>query len=127
MVIPTPRMNHNSGRFIQDHQVIILVPNVQRHFFGLHVGLFRIEVGVDKNLIGWFDLVIGFIGISVDHDHVEVHGLLEFVPGSPFDAVAEKFIDAYGFLSAIDGQLKSFVQGFIPIRTVLGFDLFWVG
>ena len=76
MIIAAARVYDHAGRFVDHHQMGILKYNVQLHFFGNNIGLFRADVGVDTDLIEGLNLIVGFNGHAIDRYHTQRHGLL---------------------------------------------------
>ncbi len=95
-------MHHHIGRFIHQHQHIILIGNIQRYIFGNHFLAFRAAcLEYDDGVIRSYPVICFYD--SVVYQYISVfYCFLHFIPGEPaaFYAVHQEFIQAQRFLVA---------------------------
>ena len=109
-VIAAGRMNDQPRAFVDDHHLIVLIIDVEGHFFRNDLFSGGFLIGVHDDLIQGSDLVIWRNLFVVDQHHAGFEGFLDLIPGGVLYPLDEEFIDAQGFLTFIDLQVHSFVQ-----------------
>jgi hypothetical protein len=114
-------MYHHAGFFVDHHDLIILVHDVQVHGFGPDVEHFGCIVRIEHDLVAGPYLVVRLHALAVDEDHVRVDGLLEFVACDILHAGRQELVDTYRFLSLVDRErepLEQFLGAFTVIDQV---------
>ena len=91
------RMDDHSRRFIDYHEVIVLIHDIKRNIFRSQFRRGRPEKG-DLYGVEGFYFVIGFDGFSVHQDPVFRNGFLNLVPGGVFNLLCEIHINTHRFL-----------------------------
>ena len=66
--ISTARMYNQACRLVHDHEVIILIDNIERDILGDNGIVVGRGVECDHNLVAWLYLVVALYNLSVDGD-----------------------------------------------------------
>ena len=109
MIISAPRMYYQSCGLVDDHQIIILVNNVQRNIFGNNIVVVAWTVHHDGQHVERLYLVAAFYRLAVCHDKPCVGRRLNTVARSVDDAFEQILVDAHRCLSFIYYYTEMFV------------------
>ena len=109
VIVSTPRMNNQTGRFIDNHQVIVFVYNVQRDIFRDNVVLVARTIHHDSQHIKRFYLIAAFYRFPVCHHKACICSCLNAVAGCIDNAFEQIFVDTYRCLSFIYYNSEMFV------------------
>lgn len=99
-----------AGWFVDDHNFIILVADVQGELFGDDLFPMGFFVGVDDDLVERPDLIVGLHLFVVDKYHTGFQRFLDLVAGGVLDPLDQKFVDSQRFLALVHLHVEPFVQ-----------------
>ena len=109
-------MHHQSGGFVDDHQVLILIDDIKGDILGDDVVVVSRTIHHHGNHFARLHLVAALHRLSVGHHIAHVGCPLDAVARRVHDALAKKLIDSHRCLSLIDHHAEVFVQltGLLP-------------
>ena len=100
-VVAAAGVDDHAEGLIDDHEVIVLIDDVEGHLLGDDLLAFGAAGLVYDNGIIGADLVVGSDYLAVDGDVAAFEVVLDLVAGGAFEAVHEELIDAEGLLALI--------------------------
>jgi len=112
------RMHHHTGRFVDHHQIIVLVDNVQRDVLRDDAGVVLGMVEHECDDIARPYLVIAFDGFASHADVSCVGCCLYAVAAGVLHVLGEKLVNAYGCLSGVHHDAPVLVAVVIGIGLV---------
>ena len=109
-IVAACRMHHHACRLIDDHEVFILVSNIQWYIFGYYFCTFLVA-GLEYHYsIVRPHAVVRLYDFVIDQYETFFYGLLHLVTGSSFEAVHQEFIYAQGFLLVVCSYSQAFYR-----------------
>jgi hypothetical protein len=103
-------MDHHTGRFVDDHDIVIFEDNVDRNILGINLGIARWVSQDNGYQVTGPNFVAGFYHGTVDQDIPGTGGILNSVAGGVPDFRHHVFIDPQRRLSFVGYEPEVLVQ-----------------
>jgi lipoyl(octanoyl) transferase len=109
-IVTTGGVDDYAGRFINDHDLIVFVADVEGKLFRDDLFPMAFFVRVDDDLIEGSDLIVWLYLFVVDEYHPCFQRFLDLVAGGVFDPLNQELVDTQRFLPLVHLQVEPFVQ-----------------
>ena len=104
------RMYHQSCRFVDDHQLVVLINHVEGNILGFDGCIVVWPVEHQRDDIARAHLIVAFHRLAVDMYESGVGSFLNTVARRVLNVFRHVFVDAYRFLSAIDLHAQMLIE-----------------
>ena len=103
-------MDHQSGRLVDDDDIVVLVDDVERHGFGQQLGVVRRLGQQHADGVGRLDAVVRLDGFAVDLHAARFGGRLYLVARDGGEVLLQIAVDAEQLLSFVHHQPVPFKE-----------------
>ncbi len=122
------RVYHQSGRLVDDHQLIVLVNHIKRNVLRFNLGVIVGTVEHQGDDVAGTYLIVALDSLAVDLDETGIGSLLDTVARGVLQVLRHVFVDAYRLLPTVHFHaqmlIKDIVQFFCHLLFTLHSSLF---
>ena len=104
------RVYHQSGRFVDHHQLVVLVDHIQRNILRLYLRIVVRTVEHQRDDITRPNLVVALDGFAIDLNEPCIGGLLNTVARGVLHVFRHVFVNAYRLLTTIHLHAQMLIE-----------------